>query len=225
MKIADGARQDPANQLPRRMMIAAGLLAGFAIIGSTMVSFTEIRTRDQIAANERAYLLRSLNDVLSSSAYDNEMFTDTIQVIDEELLGTSDPVTIYRARRAGQPVAALLTPIAPKGYGGPIKLLVGITVAGDITGVRVVSHRETPGLGDVIEIERSDWLLDFDTLSLGNPPEKQWAVKRDGGQFDQFTGATITPRAVVQAVRDALIYFSENSAKILAPPIPAPVEE
>ncbi|MGI9265395.1 MAG: electron transport complex subunit RsxG [Gammaproteobacteria bacterium] len=225
MKIADGVHQEPESQLPRRMIIAAGLLAGFAIVGSTMVSFTEIRTRDQIAANERDYLLRSLNDVLPESTYDNEMFTDTIEVIDEELLGTSDPVIVYRARKAGQPIAALLTPVAPKGYGGPIKLLIGITTAGEVTGVRVVSHRETPGLGDVIEIERSDWLLGFDGLSMGNPPLKQWAVKRDGGQFDQFTGATITPRAVVHAVRDALIYFSENSTALFAQPTAAPAEE
>jgi electron transport complex protein RnfG len=181
-----------------------------------------VRTRDQIAANERAYLLRSLNDVLPESAYDNEMFTDTIQVTDPELLGSKDPITIYRARMAGQPVAALLTPVAPKGYGGPIRLLVGITTDGVIIGVRVVSHRETPGLGDVIEIDRSDWLLGFDGLSMGNPAEKKWAVKRDGGDFDQFTGATITPRAVVHAVRDALIYFSENSDAIFAPAAPVP---
>ena len=213
------------DRLPMRMMVAAGILAAFAIVGSTLVSFTEVRTRDQIAANERAYLLRSLNDVLPESAYDNEMFTDTIQVTDPELLGSKDPITIYRARMAGQPVAALLTPVAPKGYGGPIRLLVGITADGVIIGVRVVSHRETPGLGDVIEIDRSDWLLGFDGLSMGNPAEKKWAVRRDGGDFDQFTGATITPRAVVHAVRDALIYFSRNSDAILAPATPVPTGE
>ena len=224
MKNADGP--DMADdRLPMRMMIAAGILAAFAIVGSTLVSFTEVRTRDQIAANERAYLLRSLNDVLPESAYDNEMFTDTIQVTDPELLGSKDPITIYRARRAGQPVAALLTPVAPKGYGGSIRLLVGITTDGVIIGVRVVSHRETPGLGDVIEIDRSDWLLGFDGLSMGNPAEKKWAVKRDGGDFDQFTGATITPRAVVHAVRNALIYFSENSDAIFAPAAPVATGE
>ena len=225
MKNADQTRAKSDDRLSLRMLVAAGVLSAFAIVGSTLVSFTEGRTRDQIAANERAYLLRSLNDVLPESAYDNEMFTDTIQVTDPELLGSEDPVTIYRARMAGQPVAALLTPVAPKGYGGPIRLLVGITTAGVITGVRVVSHRETPGLGDVVEIERSDWLRGFDDLSMGNPPEKRWAVKRDGGDFDQFTGATITPRAVVNAVRDALIYFSENSDAIFAPSIPVPAGE
>jgi len=222
MKNADQTRAKSDDRLSLRMLVAAGVLSAFAVVGSTLVSFTEGRTRDQIAANERAYLLRSLNDVLPESAYDNEMFTDTIQVIDMELLGSEDPVTIYRARMAGQPVAAILTPVAPKGYGGPIRLLVGITTAGVITGVRVVSHRETPGLGDVVEIERSDWLRGFDDLSMGNPPEKRWAVKQDGGDFDQFTGATITPRAVVNAVRDALIYFSENSDAIFAPSIPVP---
>jgi electron transport complex protein RnfG len=225
MKNADQVRAESDDRLPFRMLVAAGILAAFAIVGSTLVSITEDRTRDQIAANERAYLLRSLNEVLPESAYDNEMFTDTIQVTDPELLGSEEPVTIYRARMAGQAVAALLTPVARKGYGGPIRLLVGITTAGVITGVRVVSHRETPGLGDVIEIDRSDWLLGFDGLSMGNPPEKKWAVKRDGGDFDQFTGATITPRAVVNAVRDALIYFSENSDAIFAQSTPVPAGE
>lgn len=214
------ARVGSDDRIAARMMIAAGILAAFAVVGSTLVSFTEIRTRDQIAANQRAYLLRSLNDVLPESAYDNEMLTDTLQVTNPELLGSEDPVTIYRARMAGQPVAALLTAVAPKGYGGPIRLLVGITTAGAIAGVRVVSHKETPGLGDVIEIERSDWLLGFDDLSIGNPPVKKWAVKRDGGDFDQFTGATVTPRAVVNAVRDALIYFSENTDAIFAKSAP-----
>ena len=113
------ARVGSDDRIAVRMMIAAGILAAFAVVGSTLVSFTEIRTRDQIAANQRAYLLRSLNDVLPESAYDNEMFTDTLQVTNPELLGSEDPVTIYRARMAGQPVAALLTAVAPKVMAAP----------------------------------------------------------------------------------------------------------
>ncbi len=201
------------------MAVAAGILAAFAIVGSVMVAVTEAHTRLRIEENERQYLLRSLNDVLPAGAYDNEMFDDTIEVIDEELLGSSEPVTIYRARMGDRPVAALLTPSAPKGYAGPIRLLVGIDADGQLTGVRVIAHRETPGLGDAIEAERSDWILGFDGLALGKPPVKQWAVERDGGEFDQLTGATVTPRAIVKAVRDALIYFSENRDAIFSAPV------
>ncbi len=99
---------------------------------------------------------------------------------------------------------------AVNGYNGNITLLAGINSDGSLRGVRIISHKETPGLGDAIEIEKSDWALDFSGKSLSNPEPDQWAVKRDGGEFDQFTGATITPRAVVDAVRLALEYFEAN---------------
>ena len=125
-------------------------------------------------------------------------------------LGTQQAVPVYRAFRNGEPVAALLTPVAPNGYSGEIRLLVGIYADGRVAGVRVLGHKETPGLGDAIEIERSDWITSFAGRSLGNPPLEDWKVKRDGGVFDQFTGATITPRAVVQAVRKTLLYFERH---------------
>lgn len=204
--------------LPRRMMVAAGLLAVFAIVGVGLVAMTEMATRERIAANERAYLLRALNQVVASDRYDNDMFTDTIMVTDADLLGTQDPVTAYRAFSEGQPVAVILTPIAPDGYSGTIRLLVGIDADGAVTGVRVTSHKETPGLGDAIEAERSDWILGFDGRQLGDPPPAEWAVRRDGGAFDQFTGATVTPRAVVKAVRNALLYFDAHREALFANP-------
>ena len=159
-----------------------------------------------------------LDEIVPPDLRDNDMFTDTIQVTDAELLGTPDPVTVYRARKNGEPVAAILRVVAPNGYSGPVRLLVGVRNNGEVAGVRVVSHRETPGLGDAIESDRSDWILGFTDRSLGDPPEAAWTVKRDGGAFDQFTGATITPRAVTRAVRNALIYFQANQEALFAGP-------
>jgi electron transport complex protein RnfG len=116
----------------------------------------------------------------------------------------------------GQPVAAIFTSVAPDGYSGNIKLLVGILHNGVLAGVRVISHKETPGLGDAIEADRSNWILSFNEKSLQNPPLKQWGVKKDGGFFDSFTGATITPRAVVNAVKNTLLYFQENREMIFS---------
>jgi electron transport complex protein RnfG len=133
-----------------------------------------------------------------------------MMVLAPEYLGSKKASIVYRARKAGKPVAVVLTVVAPNGYSGPIVLLVGIDYSGDITGVRVVKHRETPGLGDAIEIERSDWIERFTGKSRRNPGRAGWKVKRDGGEFDQLTGATITPRAVVAAVSGALEYFEHN---------------
>lgn len=208
-------------ELPRRMGAAAGLLAAFAIAGALLVAFTWQATAGRIAANERAFLLRSLEDVLPEGGYDNALSEDVIEVADPELLGTDEPVPVYRARRGGEAVAVVMNPVAPDGYSGPIRLLVGILADGTVTGVRVVAHRETPGLGDKVEVERSDWILDFEGTRIGAPPEDQWAVRRDGGTFDQFTGATITPRAVVRAVKNALIYFHAHRPRLLSPPADA----
>ena len=142
--------------------------------------------------------------------------TATVEVHDPASLGTDQPVTVYRARKDGRPIAVVLTAIAPDGYSGRIKLLIGILFDGTVVGVRVVSHHETPGLGDAIEVERSDWIIRFSGRSLRNPPAEHWKVKRDGGVFDQFTGATITPRAVVNAVHRALVYFSHHQEQLFA---------
>lgn len=211
-------RDRVGRELPRRMLAAGALLAGFSVVGAGLVALTADATRERIAANERAYLLRSLNDVVPASAYDNDMFTDTIELTDPELLGSAEPLTAYRARQDGRTIAVILNVVAPAGYSGPIRLVVGIDADGAITGVRVVSHRETPGLGDDIEVERSDWIRGFDGKVLDSHPENGWAVRRDGGEFDQFTGATVTPRAVVKAVHNALIYFSANRALLLELP-------
>ena len=205
-------------EIARSMFRAAGILAGFAVFGALLVAITWESTEERIAANEREFLLRSLADVLPDEGYDNAVHDDAITVSDPALLGTAAPVTVYRARLRNQPAAVVITPVAPGGYSGPIKLLVGVLADGTVSGVRVVAHRETPGLGDKIEVERDDWILDFDGRRLGQPPRERWAVRRDEGDFDQFTGATITARAVVSAVRDALLYFEAHRDALFAAP-------
>ncbi len=194
----------------RQILLTGLVLFLFAAVGSGLVAFTYEQTRERIAANEKAALLRNLHQLIHPDEHDNDLLADTVEVQDPGLLGTRAPVTVYRAYLEGRPVAVILTPVAPDGYNGTIRLLVGIRADGTLLGVRVLSHHETPGLGDQIEVERSDWILGFAGKSLGNPPEKRWAVKKDGGAFDQFTGATITPRAVVKAVKRALIYFRKH---------------
>jgi len=148
-----------------------------------------------------------------ADVYDNSMEEDIFNIFDEDLLGP-DPITIYRARKGGQPVAAVMTPVAPDGYSGKIRLLVGVDYQGVIMGVRVVAHNETPGLGDKVDERRDDWIFSFNGCSLDNPNEAGWAVKKDGGIFDQFTGATITPRAVLKATHKSLKFYAENRDKI-----------
>lgn len=191
------------------VVIAGSILAMFAVAGSTLVAFTHEFTKDRIAANERETLLRSLRAMVPSDTVDNDMTTDSLIISDQEMLG-SPQTTVYRGRLMGQPVATVLTSVVPGGYSGPIKLLVAVRYNGTLGGVRVISHKETPGLGDKIEESRADWIYSFDNKSLNNPKLKDWKVKRDGGVFDQFTGATITPRSIVEAVKKTLLYVKDH---------------
>ena len=201
----------------RQIIITTIILLMFAVIGTTLVAVTYERTRDQIAANERATLLRKLHRLIAPEQHDNVLLEDTLAVRDVTLLGTDEPVTVYRARRDGKPVSLVIETIAPDGYSGTIRLLVGINIDGSLSGVRVVGHRETPGLGDAIDETRSDWIHVFDGKSLHNPEAAGWAVRKDGGSFDQLTGATITPRAVVKAVRNALLYYRQHQETLFEP--------
>lgn len=203
--------------LARKMLIAAAILGGFAMLGAALVGVTFEGTKERIAANEKEFLLRTLNEMIPVEAYDNEIYTDTIEVHSKQLLGTEEGLTIYRARNKGRPVAAIMTAHAPDGYNGTIKLLVAVDLAGQIGGVRILSHKETPGLGDGIEAQRSPWVDRFYGHSLNAPDTQGWKVKKDGGIFDQFTGATITPRAVVKAVHKSLIFYYLNRSALFAP--------
>lgn len=190
------------------------MLALFAIVATSLVSFTETSTRDTIAENQRQTLLAAINAIIDSDDYNNDIINDTLTIAAEPELGTKEPTTVYRARNNNNPVAAVFTSIAPNGYNGDIQLLIGVNYDGTLTGVRVIRHKETPGLGDKIDVKKADWILQFSGLSINQPVESKWKVKKDGGEFDQFTGATITPRAVVSAVKRALDFFNSNRAQL-----------
>lgn len=193
-------------------------LAVLAAICTALVAVTWRITADRIAANEKAWLEQSLKPALADVFYDNDLAESTLVLEPPHALPGSEEAVIYRLYREGDPVAAAFVVSAPGGYAGPIRLLIGIEYSGVLSGVRVIAHRETPGLGDRIESSKSDWLMQFDGKSLGSPPRDRWTVKRDGGAFDALTGATITPRAVVGAVRDTLIYFEANRDALFAAP-------
>lgn len=205
--------------IAKHMVRIGALLGVFAVVGTAIVAFTFDKAHVRIEENERIALLQKLSVLIPPAQYDNDPLEDVLMITSKAELGTDKPVTVYRARQAGKPIAAIFSPVvAPDGYSGPIKLLVAIRYDGSLAGVRVVAHRETPGLGDPIEETRSEWIFSFDKRSLSNPGALQWKVKKDGGIFDQFTGATITPRAVVKAVYNCLQYFSVNRDQIFDPP-------
>lgn len=208
------AKRPPEDHTPPWR--AGLLLAAMAVIGVGLLSAVHELTADRIAAKQRQQMLDRLAEVLPPSYYDNDLLVDRISVTAPGALGHGQPVSVYRARRDGEVTAVIMEVIAPNGYNGPIRLLAGIDRQGVITGVRVVSHRETPGLGDPIEARRSDWIEDFDGRGLGDPPLPQWTVRKDGGAFDQFTGATITPRAVARALGRALAWFEDQKTQLFA---------
>lgn len=212
----------PGNDAPaRRAARSAVVLAVAAILSVGLVAVVNDRARPQIEASRRAEQLRQLTAILGDAAYDNDPLTDTVFVRDPEYLGTDEPLAAHRVRRNGEPVAVLLNAVAPDGYSGAIRLLVAIDAHGTLIGVRVLEHRETPGLGDFVEERRTDWIRLFDGRSLDAPPPARWEARKDGGDFDQYTGATVTSRAVTHAVRDALAYFTRHRAELLAAPSPA----
>ena len=201
----------------RQILISGAFLWLFAVGGTTLVALTEYSAESAIAENERQLLLRNLYALLPREKLDNDIATDTLQLPASPLLGTDSTSLAYRARLGDEPVAVVFNSIAPNGYSGSIHLLVGVYVDGSLAGVRVVKHSETPGLGDAIDRRKSDWIRGFDGKSLTDPAAKGWQVKRDGGEFDQLTGATITPRAVVRAVHNTLLYYRDNADMIFKP--------
>ena len=190
-------------------------LLAVALTAGLLVAFSDLVSRERIAANERHYLLSQFSQVVNPDLYDNDLAASRIQVQASELLGLDGATDAYVGTRAGNPVVFLFVANARDGYNGNIGLLVGITHDGRITGVRVTAHRETPGLGDAIEADESDWIESFAGRSLSDPAARGWAVRADGGEFDQLTGATITPRAVIKAVRTTLVFFADNREALM----------
>lgn len=207
-------QSDPSPAEKRAWLVPVLALAGTLVILTAILMWLAHTTRERIAANQQSGVTAGLQALMPPSSYDNDLLTDTIEVTAPDFLGTSRPVTVYRARRDGRPVAAIVRPIAPDGYRGPIELLVAISYDGTLIGVQVLRHNETPGLGDAFEQREAHWLDAFRGLSLENPPQQRWTVRRDGGEFDAFTGATITPRAIVKAVRRSLEFYRANRERL-----------
>lgn len=196
-------------------MKKAGLsLAVFAFISVLLVATTDKLTHNKILENQRLFLLNSLNQVVSKDRYDNDLLASKI-ILSAKKTGFPRDTPVYFATKNGRLVTAIFEVTSLSGYSGAVKMLVGINATQplSISGVRVLEHTETPGLGDKVETGKSDWILSFSNKSLQNPPLSKWAVKKDGGYFDQFTGATITPRAIVNAVRSTLLYARDNLMK------------
>ncbi len=205
------------SPLLREISKSALLLAAFGLAGTVLLGGINAATEGRIAANERQALLERINTLIAPDLYDNDPLHDQI-TLPADALHSAAPVTVYRARQQGQPVAAVFVTTTPEGYSGNIRLVVGVSVQQTLTGVRVVAHKETPGLGDKIDITKNDWILGFAGKSLQNPAPERWAVKKDGGDFDQFTGATITPRAVVGAVKNVLVWTQQHSDTLFTLP-------
>lgn len=194
-----------------------GMLAAFAIITTALIALTFSGTEERIAFQQQKRLLAVLNEVVPEHYHTNTLFGDCTAV-SSPLLGNRDPHLIYRARIDGEPSALALETTAPDGYSGNIELVVGVDTALTVLGVRVVDHKETPGLGDKIELAVSDWILSFNHKQFNAEKLSRWQVKKDGGDFDAFTGATITPRAVVEAVKNTLLFVQQNQSQLFSLP-------
>lgn len=188
----------------------------FAVMTAGLIAVTHQLTEHTIEENIVAAQLSAFNEILPPQRYDNNLAQDTIMLAPNPLLGSDEPVKAYVARQDGQVEAVIFETIAPGGYNGDLDLLVSVDRNSVVTGTRVISHKETPGLGDKVDLKKSNWILSFSGKSFSNTPKEQWQVEKDGGEFDQFTGATITPRAVVRAVKNTLIYFNENKDALLS---------
>nr|WP_284047526.1 RnfABCDGE type electron transport complex subunit G [Guyparkeria hydrothermalis] len=224
----------------RRVVITAVILAVFFGLGVGFVAYTQQKTADQIELNRQAVLLGQIMAVLSGEAHDNNPAEDAFVLPDPQALNLGEPVieppadgvlpaslTVeereramaagqlgFRGREGGQITAVAIPVVTHRGYSGDIRLLVGVRADGVISGVRVLEQNETPGLGDKIKADKTDWIKDFAGRRLGDPPLEGWAVKKDGGAFDQFTGATVSPRAVVEAIEDVLLYVREHRRQL-----------
>lgn len=194
----------------QRTLTHALILGAFCLGFGLLLALTEYVTADAIAARALEDRQASLGQVIPASIHDNNPVLDTIALTD----AAGREITVFRAIKGGV-VTGVAYEIFGSGYAGRIKLMLGVDAEGRVLGVRVLSHKETPGLGDKIEVKKGDWILRFDGLSLGNPPAEKWKVKKDGGQFDQFAGATITPRGVVGAIRDGLALFAAHKTELL----------
>jgi electron transport complex protein RnfG len=200
----------------KKVSITASAMIIFSLVASAALSISYFLTKTPIEESDARAKRMFLNQVVPSNLYDNNLVKDTISAEPNPLIGNKKNIDIYRAKKNNQVIAVIIETIAPDGYSGEIKTLVGVDQKDKILGVRVITHKETPGLGDYIEVDKSHWIKNFDLKSLGEIGEKEWAVKKDGGDFDYVTGATITSRAVVKSTYKSLLYVKENKKRLFA---------
>lgn len=198
------------RRIARSTLQTAINLVFFAIIGTAILASVFFLTHDTIVKSEEAEKMKLIAQIMPAALFDNDIMQDKITLPASEQLGTEDATIAYRARLQGEPSAVVLEVVAPDGYSGKIVLILAVRANGELAGVRVVAHKETPGLGDYIELPKNPWIKVFDGKSRVVYTDADWKVKKDGGQFDYMAGATITPRAIVKAVNRALVYFGEN---------------
>lgn len=210
----------------RKNAIGLGL---FAIVTAGSIGLAQVATKERIEHNVQIAQAKALHEIVPRHSYDNDLLNDTISLSEHvhgdeihakwnvRLLGPiAEDAVAYVARKDGKAHTVILPATAPDGYTTNIDMIVGIKLDGSLAGVRVIEHKETPGLGDKIEAKKHPWIQQFAGLSLTQPEEKSWAVKKDGGEFDQFTGATITPRAVVRSVKLAMKFYQQHGQELAA---------
>lgn len=194
------------------------IMVAFAIVGTLTLAIVHYTTKAPIIKAEAVVRMNLFAQILPTDLHDNDLLQDAVKQAAGGELGNRDETLVYRARLKKAPSAVIMEVTAPDGYSGDIKLLVAIKANGEVLGARVLDHRETPGLGDYIDIAHSDWIKNFDTQSLAKTNDDGWHVKKDGGQFDFVTGATITPRAVIKAVHKALKFYADHQQAIFETP-------
>ncbi len=197
------------------------ILFVFVIVFTAVLAGVFALTAPAIKESAAIEEMRMIKEVLPQALYDNDLLQDTLVLTATPELGEDDESKVYRARLAGEPSALVLEAVAPDGYSGRIRMLIAVRASGEVVGVRITQHKETPGLGDYIDPKKDKnktrpWITQFDTLSFDKLAEKEWEVKKDGGHFDSNAGATVTPRAVIKAVKKALKYANENRDRLFA---------
>jgi len=203
----------------KRIGYHATLLGAMGLFASAALVSGNIATKADISQRVKEDMQFSLEQAIPPSNYDNDLFEDTIMINSQSSQSKNKEIKVYRARMKNTIVAVAYKSTAT-GYSGPIEIIMGIDKNGTLLGVRIISHSETPGLGDKIEVKKDNWITKFTGLSFSNTASDKWKVKKDGGQFDQFTGATITPRAVVKAVYNGLLFFATNKQTLFLDPKP-----
>ena len=219
-KTQDSALEESSVSMGQSVFRSALGLSLFAILTAGLIAITQISTQDIIAEQIKLARSKALLEIVPLSEHNNDMLADSFWLEATKELGLDEKSEAFIAKLDGIPTTLILPVVAPEGYSGPIRLIVGIDSNGAVKGVRVIEHKETPGLGDKIDLKKSDWIRGFDGRSLKNTPNENWKVKKDGGEFDQLTGATITPRAIVQAVYEALkFYRTQHTLLLTAKPL------